>query len=115
MSPKAGSLVLMVLCCLPCSQASGGEFYHLIMFGSQREKPQPKYSHTFATFVKASGQGPSLDSYRLERTPLAGFLPPSMFVHSPASRNVAEMCPSTKPSVGPYLPISGFPCGSVPN
>jgi hypothetical protein len=46
--------------------ARAGEFYYLIVFGSQRPSGRPKYTHTFATFVKATGEGPCADAYRLE-------------------------------------------------
>jgi hypothetical protein len=36
------------------------------VFSSQRPSGSPKYSHTFATFVKATGEGPWSGAYRLE-------------------------------------------------
>jgi hypothetical protein len=46
--------------------ARAEEFYYMMVFGSQRVPPQASYSHTFATFVKATGQGPCAESYALE-------------------------------------------------
>src|SRR5437764_3718776 len=39
------------------ARARAGEDYFLVMFGSQRVPADPDYSHTFATFVRASWQG----------------------------------------------------------
>src|SRR3954453_12958794 len=46
--------------------ARAEEFYYLMVFGSQRLPPCPKYSHTFATFVRATGTGPCAENYCLE-------------------------------------------------
>ena len=40
------------------TNATAGEAYYLLMFGSQRVPANPNHSHTFATFAKASWQGP---------------------------------------------------------
>ncbi len=48
------------------SAARGDDFYFLLVFGSQTPRPCAKYSHTFATFVKATGQGPCAEAYSLE-------------------------------------------------
>ena len=40
--------------------------YYLLMFGSQQVPNNPKYSHTFATFVHASWPGPARGPARLE-------------------------------------------------
>ena len=42
------------------SPAWAGEQYFLIIFASQRIPAQAKYSHSFATFIKATGEGPCL-------------------------------------------------------
>jgi hypothetical protein len=42
------------------------EFFYLLVFGSQTPRPCPRYSHTFATFVRATGRGPCAESYQLE-------------------------------------------------
>jgi hypothetical protein len=42
------------------------EFYYMLVFGSQQIPPRARYSHTFATFVKATGEGPDVAGYRLE-------------------------------------------------
>lgn len=38
--------------------AQAGEAYYLLMFGSQTTPPNPNYSHSFATFVRATWPGP---------------------------------------------------------
>jgi hypothetical protein len=54
-----------LLCLIAAAPASAEEYYFLLLFGSQGTPPQPKYSHTFATFVRAVGTGPCLDRYDL--------------------------------------------------
>ena len=48
--------------------ASAGEDYFLLMFGSQRVPANPNYSHSFATFVRATweGDGPCPVNAKLE-------------------------------------------------
>lgn len=46
--------------------ARADEFYYVLVFGSQRPRPCIKYSHTFATFVRATGRGPCAEGYALE-------------------------------------------------
>ena len=58
-----------LLVCLGMSIAPAvrcDEFYYLLVFGSQRPRPCPRYSHTFATFVRATGRGPCAETYELE-------------------------------------------------
>jgi len=40
------------------TEARAGEEYYLLMFGSQRVPANPNYSHTFATFARATWEGP---------------------------------------------------------
>jgi hypothetical protein len=44
-------------------RAHGDDLYFLIMFGAQRDAIQLRYTHTFATFIRARGCG---TSYQLE-------------------------------------------------
>lgn len=48
--------------------AQGGEDYFLLMFGSQQVPANPKYSHTWATFVRVTweGNGPCPVNAKLE-------------------------------------------------
>src|SRR5215203_773183 len=58
--------ILLSLALTPSARA--GEEYYLLMFGSQRVPANPNYSHTFATFVKATwvGDGPCPENPTLE-------------------------------------------------
>ncbi len=46
--------------------ASASEFYYVLVFGSQTHPKQLRYSHTWATFVRAVGDGPHSDAYAVE-------------------------------------------------
>jgi hypothetical protein len=48
--------------------AAAGDAYYVMVFGAQRTPPQPRYAHSFATFVHATweGDGPCPDSPTLE-------------------------------------------------
>jgi hypothetical protein len=73
-SLQYAALLLLIL--LP-TIARGDEYYYMLVFGTQRYLSHPKYSHTFATFVKATGTGPCLDTYQLEVHTLS-WLPESL-------------------------------------
>jgi hypothetical protein len=65
---RAGRLLaaaLLALALVPTA-ARGEEFYYAIIFATEGDLPLPRYAHTFATFVKATGQGPCSDHYVLE-------------------------------------------------
>jgi hypothetical protein len=55
---------LLLLLVVPA--AHGDEYYYVLIFGAQRVPNRPKYSHSFATFVRAVGTGPCADTYWLE-------------------------------------------------
>jgi hypothetical protein len=57
-------LLLPLLFLTPSVQAD--ELYFMAVFGAQRGRTQPAYAHTFATFVKLTGEGPCLDTYQIE-------------------------------------------------
>ncbi|MBV9123753.1 MAG: hypothetical protein JO112_10385 [Planctomycetes bacterium] len=47
--------------------APAAELYFMAVFGSQRGVPTPpRLTHSFAVFVKATGEGPAIDRYQLE-------------------------------------------------
>lgn len=77
-------LALFVLLGVPHG-AHAEEFYYLLMFGAQRDAMQPQYAHTFATFVKATGQGPCLANYHLE-THTISWLPATLNIRLFARR-----------------------------
>lgn len=48
---------LLLLGSLFAGRASAGEDYYLLMFGAQRVPSDPDYSHSWATFVRATWEG----------------------------------------------------------
>ena len=63
-SPIGVAALLLVLV-LPAA-AAAADRYFLLVFGAERPSSRAKYSHSFATFVKASGQGADPQTYPLE-------------------------------------------------
>jgi hypothetical protein len=64
---RMGRWYLAVLVSLLLSEKLlAGELYFVMVFGSERTNHRARTAHTFATFVKATGQGPALDQYQLE-------------------------------------------------
>jgi hypothetical protein len=57
-----GALVLLAV----TNSARADEFYYVLVFGSQQVPARATYSHSFAIFAKATGQGPCAQSYQLE-------------------------------------------------
>jgi hypothetical protein len=51
---------------LLASAAQAGQFHFVIVFAFQAEPNLPRNSHTFATFIRAAGEGPRPEAYRLE-------------------------------------------------
>jgi hypothetical protein len=45
--------------------ASAAEYYFLLVFGSESHPKLLRYTHTWATFVRAVGEGPNLSDYTL--------------------------------------------------
>ena len=43
---------------LTCPASRADESYYVLIFGSQRTPNRAKYTHTFATFVKVTDEGP---------------------------------------------------------
>jgi hypothetical protein len=81
----AGRLPIFVtaaaLMALLAPTARAGEAYYLLMFGSQQVPNNPNYSHSFATFVKATwlGDGPCPQNPVLEAHTIS-WLPCNMVV-----------------------------------
>lgn len=59
--------------------ASAGEFYYVMIFGSQGHPKQLRYTHTWATFVKAVGEGADPNAYALEANTIS-WLPETLDV-----------------------------------
>jgi hypothetical protein len=51
---------------LGAGRARAGESYFVLIFGSQSHPKQLRYTHTWATFVRAVGEGPDPSSYAIE-------------------------------------------------
>lgn len=49
----------------PAGEARGEEFYYVMIFGSQSRPKRLQYTHTWATFVRAVGEGPDANNYTL--------------------------------------------------
>jgi hypothetical protein len=60
--------------------ACAGEYYFLLVFGSQSRPKQLRYTHTWATFVRAVGEGPNLNDYALYLHTIS-WLPATLDVH----------------------------------
>jgi hypothetical protein len=56
------------------------EYYFVMIFGSQSSPKLLRYTHTWATFVKATGEGPDLGTYALEYNTIS-WLPQTLEVH----------------------------------
>ncbi len=65
-NPRARLWLLVALWPAAAPAARAADFYYVLVFGSQTARPCPRYSHTFATFVKATGEGPCAGAYALE-------------------------------------------------
>ena len=59
------ALTLMILA-VPMGTARAGEVYYVMIFGSQSHPKQLRYTHTWATFIRATGEGPDPNSYALQ-------------------------------------------------
>jgi hypothetical protein len=73
----AGLFALLLL----TGNVRGDELYYMLVFGAQRHVNQPKHAHTFATFVKATGTGPNLDTYQTESHTVS-WVPESLHVNT---------------------------------
>lgn len=69
----------VLLALLAPARAAADELYFVMVFGSQRVPNEPKYAHTFATFVKATGTGTCFATYSLEAHTIS-WLPRNMNV-----------------------------------
>jgi hypothetical protein len=65
-SPSACLVAALLVAALLVGRAGAGESYYVIVFALQGEPNLPRHAHTFATFVRASGEGPNPNRYALE-------------------------------------------------
>lgn len=66
----------------PVSRASANDVFYVIIFGSEDDPKHLKYSHTFATFIRATGEGCDPSNYAVSAHTLSWF---------PASLNVSVL------------------------
>lgn len=80
--PRSAWRLLGVLLALSLTAglAPAEEYHFAMVFGSQTSPKQLRYTHTWATFVKAVGQGPDLRTYTLQVNTIS-WLPQSLEVH----------------------------------
>jgi len=71
----------LLVCSLSAFSAWGADTYHMLIFGAQSSPRRPQYTHTWATFVRVSGEGEDRMG-----SPLEGFtiswLPASLRIHT---------------------------------
>jgi hypothetical protein len=65
----------------PSGEARGDEFYYVMIFGSQSKPKLLQYTHTWATFIRAVGEGPDANSYTLYQHTIS-WLPQSLDVRT---------------------------------
>ena len=64
------------------SDARAEERYYIIIFGSQSTPRLARYTHTWATFVKASGEGPDSCMYHIDEVFTISWLPANLKVRA---------------------------------
>jgi hypothetical protein len=72
--PARVLIAIMMFLSLSAETARAGEFYYSIIFGSESKPKKLRYTHTWATFIRAVGEGPDPRNYRLEINNI-GWLP----------------------------------------
>ena len=78
LTPLAAALALTLL----AGAARGEEFYYVAVFGSQTTPPDPNYTHSFAAFVKACGDGPCPREFVVEECFTISWLPRTLKVRT---------------------------------
>ena len=76
---------LAVALLAPAAPARAGERYYMIIFGAERGVFEPQYTHSWGVFVRACGEGPCPESYRLEAYVIS-WLPQTMEIRLLALR-----------------------------
>jgi hypothetical protein len=66
---------------LTAGETRGEEFYYVMIFGSQSKPKLLQYTHTWATFVRAVGEGPDPSNYPLYQHTIS-WLPQSLDVRT---------------------------------
>jgi hypothetical protein len=66
---------------MTASETKGDEFYYVMIFGSQSKPKILEYTHTWATFVRAVGEGPDANNYAVYQHTIS-WLPQSLDVRT---------------------------------
>ena len=66
MQHRVTGLVAVLALALPAGAACAEEFYYVMIFGSEDHPKHFRFSHTWATFASATGEGPDPASYAVE-------------------------------------------------
>jgi hypothetical protein len=67
--------------------ARSEEFYYVAVFGSQQMPPNPNYTHSFAAFTKATGEGPCPKAFVVDECFSISWLPRTLEVRT------RKLCP----------------------
>src|SRR5512135_3578422 len=59
-------IATVVMLAASTREGQAEEYYFAMIFGSQSSPKQLRYTHTWATFVRATGEGPDPNSYALQ-------------------------------------------------
>jgi hypothetical protein len=70
-----------VLFAMTASKTKGDEFYYVMIFGSQSEPKLLQYTHTWATFIRAEGEGLDANNYSVYQHTIS-WLPESLDVRT---------------------------------
>ena len=63
------------------AEGTAGEFYYAMIFGSQSKPKLLQYTHTWATFIRAVGEGPDANNYSVYQHTIS-WLPQSLDVRT---------------------------------
>lgn len=72
-------MVLGLFSATIAAESRAGESHYVMIFGSQSDPKQLRYTHTWATFVRAVGEGPDPNAYALEMHTIS-WLPRTLMV-----------------------------------
>lgn len=64
---RAGVTLLGLAFAMIASESKGDEFYYAMIFASQSKPKVLRYTHTWATFIRAVGEGPDADRYAVDQ------------------------------------------------
>jgi hypothetical protein len=84
MEPRIRPAIIALLglaLALTAGETRGEEFYYVIIFGSQSKPKLLQYTHTWATFIRAVGEGPDANSYSVYQHTIS-WLPQSLDVRT---------------------------------